>query len=167
MIIILKTRLIQRQLIQNRNEMLSLIHYLNLNSLASAERVQNIGNNQVSSPRGKYFCDVAYNFPSALILLLIITIRVGPGMCRLRFISASRMFVHIDCESICNRVNNCWTNFKTILMEDNLINLLSISSAFLRANFPYESRFSSFFYVHVTRKIRRNEIRTKNARVKC
>ncbi len=36
-----------------------------------------------------------------------------------------------------------------------------------RTNFSYERCFSSFFYVHVTRKIRRNEIRTKNAHVKC
>jgi len=44
---------------------------------------------------------------------------------------------------------------------------VSISSTFLRTNFLYESHFSSFYYVHETRKSCQNNIRTKNLYVKC
>ncbi len=59
-------------------------------------------------------------------------------------------------------LENCWHEtgkFSTIQV--------SISSTFLRTNFLYKRCFSSFFYVHVTRKIRRNVIHTKNLHVKC
>ncbi len=44
--------------------------------------------------------------------------------------------------------------------------LVSISSTFLRTNFSYQRRFSSFYYVHATRKSCRNDVRTKNLYVK-
>jgi len=47
------------------------------------------------------------------------------------------------------------------------IHQVSISSTFLRMNFSYKRHFSSFFYVHVPRKICRNDIHTKNSCVKC
>ncbi len=40
------------------------------------------------------------------------------------------------------------------------------SSTFLRTNFSYEHRFSSFYYVHTTRKSCRNDVCTKNLYVK-
>ncbi len=43
---------------------------------------------------------------------------------------------------------------------------LSISSTFLRTNFSYKRRFSSFYYVHATRKSCQNNVRTKNLYVK-
>jgi len=43
---------------------------------------------------------------------------------------------------------------------------VSISSTFLSTHFSYERRFSSFYYVHATRKSCQNEVRTKNLYVK-
>jgi len=37
---------------------------------------------------------------------------------------------------------------------------------FLSTNFSYKRRFSSFYYVHATRKSCQNEVRTKNSYVK-
>jgi len=44
--------------------------------------------------------------------------------------------------------------------------MVSISSTFLRTNFLYERRFSSFYYVHATRKSCRNNVCMKNSYVK-
>jgi len=44
--------------------------------------------------------------------------------------------------------------------------LVSISSTFLRTNFLYKRHFSSFYYLHATRKSWGNDVRTKNSYVK-
>ncbi len=49
----------------------------------------------------------------------------------------------------------------------SIVELLSILSTFLRTNFLYERRFSSFYYIHATRNSCQNDVRTKNLYVTC
>jgi len=51
-------------------------------------------------------------------------------------------------------------------VRDEKSGLVSISSTFLRTNFSYECHFSSFYYVHATRKSCQNNVRTKNLYIK-
>jgi hypothetical protein len=74
--------------------------------------------------------------------------------------------LHIEQSQTQNDVTNLENMFKRINVKVESVkeNQVSNSSAFLHTNFSYEHCFSSFYYVHATRKS--CDVHTKNSYVK-